>query len=51
MGGTDGGWAGGAHETEKQKLGIDLLSLFEESETILTRRGGWEKEREILETA
>ena len=25
-------------EREKQKLGIDLLSLFEESETILTRR-------------
>ena len=40
------GWAGGAHKTEKQKLGIDLLSLFEESETILTRReGGRARER------
>ena len=27
-------------EREKQKLGIDPLSLFEESETILTRREG-----------
>ena len=41
--GWDEGWAGGAHETEKLKLGIDLLSLFEESETILTRRGGGRK--------